>query len=338
MKQQHFEDRYLASWERVDSMLSGPEGQLDADFPLLYRQLCHQLALAKHRRYSAQLVERLNHLVIQSHHRLYRHNIRYRQQWWRFMVWGFPAALRANLGFVVWATVLFVLPLVSMGVGCYLNEELIYSVMDPAGVRGIEAMYDPSARKLGRESDSDTDLFMFGFYIKNNIGISFQTFAGGILFGLGSIFFLFYNGLQIGAISGHLSQMGYTETFWPFVAGHGSFELTAIVFSGAAGLKLGFALIAPGSLSRLDALRLEGRDAVQIVYGAVLMLVIAAFVEAFWSSSPTIPIAVKYAVGVALWVLVIGYCCFAGRTSSSPMITKKSTEKSTVGIDGSGSN
>lgn len=30
---------------------------------------------------------------------------------------------------------------------------------------------------------------MFGYYIMNNIGIAFQTFASGLLFGLGSLFF-----------------------------------------------------------------------------------------------------------------------------------------------------
>lgn len=316
MKQQDFERRHQASWERAQALLAQSDRTGEGDFPQLYRQLCQQLALAKHRRYSAQLVERLNHLVLQSHHRLYRHNIRYRQQWWRFLVYGFPTALRANLGFVAWASVLFVLPLLSMGVGCYLNEELIYSVMDPADVRGMEGMYDPEAEKLGRENDSDSDLAMFGYYIKNNVGISFQTFAGGIAFGVGSVFYLFYNGLLIGAVGGHLTQLGYTSTFWPFVAGHGSFELTAIVFSGAAGLKLGFALLVPGQLRRRDALRLAGRESVEIVYGAMLMLVIAAFIEAFWSSTP-LSATLKYAVGAALWALVILYCCFAGRANGS---------------------
>ncbi len=125
---------------------------------------------------------------------------------------------------------------------------------------------------------------MFGFYIMNNIGIAFQTFASGVLLGLGSLFFLLFNGLMIGSVAGHLTQIGYVQTFWPFVIGHGAFELTAITFAGAAGLKLGWALLAPGRLTRGEALRLAARRSVQLIAGVIVLLLLAAFTEACWSS------------------------------------------------------
>ncbi|MCZ6872598.1 MAG: stage II sporulation protein M [bacterium] len=317
MKQQHFEHRYQQDWQRLETALADAKANLGQDFPQRYRHLCHQLALAKQRRYSPQLVNRLNHLVLLSHHHFYQHNVRYRYQFLRFVVWGFPTALRTNATYVWGAAILFVLPLLIMGLGSYVNEELIFSLMSPAEVRHVEEMYDPSAKIIGRVRQSDTDLMMFGYYIKNNIGIGFRTFASGILFGIGAIFILLYNGLFIGGIAGHLTQVGFANTFYPFVIGHGAFELTAIVFSGAAGLKLGFALLAPGAYRRVDALRNAAREAVQIVYGAMLMLVIAAFLEAFWSSSSTIPNLVKYSVGAVCWLFVMGYCFFAGRAYGS---------------------
>lgn len=313
MKQHRFEARYQERWQGIEETLSDAKASLEVGFPQQYRQLCHQLALAKHRRYSPQLVARLNDLVLKAHHRFYAHKSRYQYQWLRFIIWGFPRTLRQNARFVVSATVLFVLPALIMGLLCYFNEALIYSLMPPEFVRQLESLYDPAARVLGRERESDSDFLMFGFYIKNNIGVSFRTFAGGIFYGLGSVFFLLYNGLFIGGAAGHLTQLGYTHTFYPFVIGHGAFELTAIVFSGAAGLMLGKALIAPGALRRVDAIRHAGREAVQIVYGAMFMLVIAAFLEAFWSSSTHLPNAVKYGVGAALWTLVLCYWFFSGR-------------------------
>lgn len=77
-----------------------------------------------------------------------------------------------------------------MGVGCYLEDSLIYSLVSPEQVREFEAMYDPAQRKLGRERGSDSDLLMFGYYIKHNISIAFRTFSGGILFGVGTVFSL----------------------------------------------------------------------------------------------------------------------------------------------------
>ncbi|WP_045825829.1 stage II sporulation protein M [Teredinibacter turnerae] len=312
MKQELFEVQHAPLWEKLESELAEKKPR-DTQFPQNFRTVCHHLALAKHRRYSPQLVDRLNALVIDAHHRFYQKNRRFRYQWLDFIVFEFPLAIRRNARFVLLALALFTLPLLVMGVGCYSNNELIYSVAPAEQVQSFESMYDPDAEKIGRERDSETDLAMFGFYIKNNIGVSFRTFAGGILFGVGSIFFLVFNGLSIGSVAGHLTQMGYTSTFYPFVVGHGAFELTAIVFSGAAGMKLGYALIAPGTLSRLDALRVAGREAVIIVYGSTLMLIIAAFLEAFWSSSAALPVAVKYSVGGCLWALVAIYFLFAGR-------------------------
>ena len=154
---------------------------------------------------------------------------------------------------------------------------------------------------------------MFGVYIWNNIKIGFQVFAGGLLFGVGAVFFLLFNGFVLGAVAGHLTQIGYITPFYSFVAGHSAFELTAIMLSGAAGLKLGYALIAPGQLTRKAALIAAARNATRIMYGAAGMLLCAAFIEAFWSPLTEVPPPVKYAVGVALWLLVIVYFVAMGR-------------------------
>jgi len=317
MKQQSFEKKYQQNWLKIETILNEPSGKNQHLFPRFFRNLCHQLAVAKNRHYSPQLIDRLNSLAMKSHHQFYQHNNRHYFQWLSFFVWGFPDALRRNSTYVFTALALFLFPLIGMALACYFNEEFIFSFLSVADVTEIESMYDPTNFKIGRERNSDTDIMMFGYYIKNNIGISFQTFASGIFFGLGSVFFLIFNGLALGGVAGHLTQLGYTDTFYPFVVGHGAFELTAIVFSGAAGLKLGYALINPGNLSRVEALKLAGRDAVLIVYGAMLMLIIAAFLEAFWSSSTFIPISVKYTVGGCFWLLVCYYSLFSGKRRES---------------------
>jgi uncharacterized membrane protein SpoIIM required for sporulation len=174
-------------------------------------------------------------------------------------------------------------------------------------------MYDPSAEHLGRERQSDGDFLMFGFYIMNNISITFRLFASGLTFGLGTIFYVVFNGLYLGAATGHLLNVGFASSFFPFVVGHGALELTALVIAGGSGFMLGHALLAPGDHGRLTALRRVVPDAVQLVIGAALMCLGAAFVEAFWSSSASLPVAVKFLVGGALWALVLGYLLLAGR-------------------------
>ncbi|MFQ3245326.1 MAG: putative membrane protein SpoIIM required for sporulation [Arenicella sp.] len=313
MKQLEFERRHSTFWDTMESSLqrgSTLEPERLSNFPKDYRRLCQHLAMAKSRRYAAGLITRLNGLVQQGYETLYGQTLNNKTTIIEFLIYGFPASLRANARFLWIAAIVFVLPYVAIMIACMVNDQMIYSVIDAGSVRMAESMYDPGLGKLGRERQSDSDIQMFGFYIYNNIGIAFKSFATGIFLGVGSLFVLAFNGLYIGAISGHLTALGYTETFYPFVIGHGSFELTAIVFSGAAGLKLGFSILAPGAHTRTRALQNAAKDAIKIMYGVFVMLLIAAFIEAFWSSSSTLPNAVKYSVGACLWVFVYYYCFF----------------------------
>ncbi len=174
---------------------------------------------------------------------------------------------------------------------------------------------EPTSNTPGRNSAhrADSRFGMFGFYVMNNVGIGFRSFAGGIFFGVGSALILAVNGLIIGATAGHLTRLGFGSTFWPFVVGHGALELTAIAICGAAGLLLGQALLAPGRQTRLAALRAKAQSAIVLVLGAMAMLVLAAVIEAFWSPLPMVPTAVKVAFGALWWILVALYFTQAGR-------------------------
>ena len=85
------------------------------------------------------------------------------------------------------------------------------------------------------------------------------------------------------------------------------------MLAGATGLKLGHAMLAPGRRTRTQALVRAARDASPVVFGFFAMLLIAAVLEAFWSSAGWIAPGVKYGVGGACWALVIAYLGFQGR-------------------------
>ena len=320
MKQGQFEQLYQPLWQVMELEiieLEKPNGRLKskelASFASRYRRLCHFHALAKDRHYSSHLVDKLGDLVVRGHQQLYRRKQPFFQQLISFIVAGFPRLVREQQQYIWWATALLYVPGLLIYLAILWQPDLVYTITSPDQVSSFEQMYDPANRTLGSARESDTNVQMFGFYISNNISVAFRTFASGILFGVGSVFFLIYNGLLMGAVAGHLTNAEFTQTFFTFVIGHGSFELTAICIAGAAGLKLGYALLAPGNLSRKDSLMRAGQVAIQLVYGVILMLVIAAFIEAFWSSNNILMPWQKYLVGGFLWALVIGYLVFSGR-------------------------
>ncbi len=288
-----------------------------ASYPMirLYRQICQHYALARQRHYSPQLVAQLHQRVMIGHQLIYQNQSNYIHQFLTFIFYVFPARLRQHQVLFWIAFALFFVPLIVMGLACYFNSELIYSVMSAWQVSEMEYMYDPSNNSLGREMNrqSDTDMMMFGHYVYNNISIDFQMYAMGLFAGVGTIFVTLYNGVVIGAVAGHLTQLGFSETFWSFVAGHSALELVAAVIASASGLRLAQPFIAPYPYSRKQAFVVAGKQSIQMLLGASFMTFLAAFVEAFWSSSTLIPNEIKYIVGILLWVLVAYYLTMAGR-------------------------
>jgi uncharacterized membrane protein SpoIIM required for sporulation len=172
---------------------------------------------------------------------------------------------------------------------------------------------EKSYGEFGKGRDDGTDAMMASFYVYNNVGIAFRCFATGILFGLGSIFFLVYNGLLIGVVAGAVGAAGHGRNLFTFIIGHGAFELTAIVISGAAGIAMGYALVDTGPRTRWESLRAKSGDLFRMIMGAALMLLVAAFIEGFWSPSAILP-QVKWGVAGGLYVLVMSYLVFAGRS------------------------
>jgi uncharacterized membrane protein SpoIIM required for sporulation len=296
-------------WAELEACL-GRAGRaprdLDPDrFLKLYRMCCEHLALATARDFPAYVIERLANVTARAHQIIYRQSSFGLARMSRTLQYQFPAMVRANLAYVWAATLIFMVPAITVAIATYLRPELILSVVDSATAAQFEHMYGPSAESIGRIRDAGSNWTMFGFYIKNNIGIAFQCYATGIIFGLGSLFFLAFNGFFMGTVAGYIAALGYGATFFPFIATHSAFELTAIVLCGAAGLRIGRAMLLPGRLPRLLSLQIAARDTSYIVFGAAVMLVLAAAVEAFWSSAAWISPAAKYAGACACWTLVV---------------------------------
>lgn len=336
MTPRQFEARYEPSWVELERGLAAldsgvkPRKLKAGEFPTnnaplpgaarvaqLYRQCCEQLALARERAYPPHLVDRLEALTARAHQRIYRRRDFGLGALRELMLYDAPAAVRALGWHLALVVLVFVLPILVVGVATWIDPHFVLTVVDAKQVRMFDGMYGPEAGKhLGRTAGDDWQ--MFGFYIMHNVGISFQCFAAGLMLGIGSLVMVGYNGLLFGAIAGYLVTRGDSERFFSFVVTHSAFELTAIVLSGAAGLKLGHAVLAPGRLTRTQALMRAARETSPVVFCFFVMLLIAAALEAFWSSAGWIEPGVKYAVGGCCWALVFAYLGLQGRRQDEP--------------------
>lgn len=220
----------------------------------------------------------------------------------RFLLIEFPAALRRSGGWFLFANALFWGPFFLCAVGAAFDPEFADRLLSPE-MRALEDSYlNPESRT------ADQNAQMAGFYVLNNVGIALRAAAAGAFGGIGTAWVLVSNGVAIGAFTGYLASVGGLGNLLRFTSGHSAWELTAITVSGAAGFRLGAALLAPGALPRGAALVAAGPDVLRLAGGAAAMLVVAASIEGFWSGW-LLPDAVKItfaAVQVVLVVLWLG--------------------------------
>ncbi len=341
LNQQAFEAAHAEHWKTIEHILDVLEsGKFwrkhtvnTENFPQLYATLCQHHAIATSRGYSHSLTNRLHSIIRRGHQQLYRYRGNWLQNTFTFIARGFPMAIRREWRLVSLAALLFFGPFFIMLIVCAYNPSITDLVLGSEQRQSMEAMYDPAERTFRPKGNEDSSSFyMFAFYIYNNVSIGFKMFAGGMLFGVGSALIAVFNGTVIGAVAGHLSGIGYGNTFWSFVPGHSAPELLGLVICGAAGLMLGRALISPGQRTRRLALLEEARSALPLVLGASCMIAFAAIIEAYWSPRD-LALTIKISVGLMIWVLFLAYFIFAGRSSKGSAIsnTQNRTHNHTLG-------
>lgn len=296
--------------ERARARLAGDEV---SDYSQLFRALCHDLATVRSRDWGQDLERYLNDLVGRGNNCFYRSPPGRPRDVARFFSTGFPQLFRQHIRYFWVATVLFYFPAAIIGFLVHRDPSLASRVLPGTVLMTVEEMYSEESWETGRPGGMEAG--MAGFYVHNNIGIAFRCFASGIFFGVGAAYFLVFNSIFLGTVSGYLIAHGHASRFLGFVVAHGAFELTAIVIAGAAGLMIGHAMVHPGQFRWTESLRQRGLVAVKLAVGAGGMLAIAALIEAFWSPLNMSPV-LKFVAGAMFWVVVVGYLGFAGRRRS----------------------
>jgi uncharacterized membrane protein SpoIIM required for sporulation len=282
-----------------------------ARFPAKFRRVCQDLALARHRNYGLSIAATLNDLALAGYHAL--HGVRPSPiaEIAAYLVSGFPREVRANGASFALCNLLFFGPFLLLFLAGFVAPEWVLAVVDIESRTQLEASFGGDA--IVR--DTGSNIQMFAFYVWNNVGIDFRTFAGGIVFGLGTLFLVVSNGITLGASFGYAAHADLLPNFMAFTAGHGSLELMAIVIAAMSGLKLAQGLVAPGRMTRGHALRVRALEGVRLLFGAAVMTTLAAFVEGLWSASPA-PNEVKYVVGACGWIAVLVFFALGGRRAS----------------------
>jgi uncharacterized membrane protein SpoIIM required for sporulation len=307
-------------WARFESLLREverlPDHEMGAarllELVRLYRQTCSDLNEARSATAEPSLLGRLNHLAGRGYRVVYRrsHGRRFAGEARRFFTVVAPAAFRRERAFVLGAALLLVLGTL-VGFGAVLAdpanaERLLPPQFHQESPRArVERIEAGDERVDSLEAASAFSAFLFS----HNIRVSFLAFSLGALTVVGGAWILFYNGVLLGAVAAAYVLDGVTVFFLAWVGPHGALELPAAVFAGAAGLRLGRALLLPGESSAREALRQALPSVWRMLLVTVLVLVVAGLVEGSFSqmSAKTIPYSLKITVAALLFSGLLGW-------------------------------
>lgn len=303
MKVERFIDERQGDWRELEALLAGGRRRRGAADVLrlaaLYRAAAADLAFARRRHPADPIVARLESLVAGARAAFYAEQPRraslrtfLRRTYW-VRVRERPLALLVAVALLVVPAALTVAwSMGDAGAAVGLVPEQFRGAVEPVGDTGMTAAQSAAFSSA---------------VMTNNIQVSLLAFAAGILFGLGTAFVVAYNGAVLGAVAGGAIANGNGLAFAEFVIAHGVIELSCIAVTAAAGLRIGYAVVAPGPWPRSRALADEARAAIAIVLGTVPWLILAGIIEGFVTRAGfgLVPgIVLGVGVGAIYWTLV----------------------------------
>lgn len=280
-----------------------------------YRRTAALLARARTAGSGGGDVQHLNRLLARAYPLVHAHRAGPRTSVLNFVLHEFPQAVRREGRFILAATLFFLVGVFAGALLVEMDPDMPDVLLGPGWKQGLQGLAE---RHMGNEDwmpasiRPQTSLAI----IFNNVRVSFLAFASGLPLCLGSVYVLGFNGVMLGAVGVVVHRNAVDLDFWSFVAPHGVTELTAIMIAGGAGLVMGYALLAPGRLTRKTALREAGRRAAPLVMGVVVMLLVAGLIEGFVSPVPELPPSTKLLFSGLTAVVLTAWFSLGGRPRS----------------------
>lgn len=312
------------NWQRLEELLDTLRGRglrglskLEVrEFGELYRRAASDLATARAETRDPKLINYLNSLVIRAHGKIYRAESQGTSLVVKFFAVDLPRTFRANWRYMAIAFGVFAGFGIFGFVATWINIDFTHFVMLSGITEQINAN-DQWWLELNKANQVGASQIL-----SNNILVTVKAFAMGALFGVGAVYDLAFEGARLGSVFAACYKLNppFGNQLATFVVGHGVIELSCIFFCGGAGMMIGYAIIAPGDLSRAQALKKKGMEAARIVIGCACFLVVAGTIEGFLSPSE-LPAIVKIATGVGTGIAMYSYLALAGRRPDEEAVT-----------------
>ena len=323
MRSVAFRKKGEGTWRKLEHLLTKAEKQGLAaltpqelnDLVQTYRLTCSSLYVARTISLDVSLHQYLEHLVTRGYLIIYCSKPSHEGAVRHFFFRQFPALVRKNWPYLATAFAILLLGILTGWIFVAQLPEHYYSILDPEIAQGRTPTTPrnqlEASLRSGRGQPPEALTYFASRLFTHNTKVGFLCFALGILFGIPTLYLLFYNGATLGAMSWVFHTKGLAVPWWAWILPHGITEFLAILLCATAGLMIGVALIRGGEYGRLYEIRQTGREAGLIVMGSVVLFFLAGVIEGYFRQLD-LPDGPRYMLALATLLWWIYYFGFVG--------------------------
>ncbi|MDD3040267.1 stage II sporulation protein M [Bacteroides sp.] len=287
MKEVTFIRQNIDKWKDTEKVVEQAKRLSPDQLADFYSDLTADLAFAQTHFPNSRITIYLNNLASSLHNEIYRNK---REKWARIITFWTREVPQTMHDARRELLISFCVFMVSVFIG------MLSSVNDSDFVRLIlgDHYVDMTLNNIANGKpmavyNGSSEVPMFLEITLNNIMVSFNCFAMGLLTSFGTGFILLKNGIMVGAFQTFFYQQGLLWESFLAVFLHGTLELWAIIVAGAAGIALGNGWLFPGTYSRLESFRRGAKRGLKIIVGTIPIFIMAGFIEGFITRHTELP-------------------------------------------------
>ncbi|PKM51824.1 MAG: hypothetical protein CVV02_04230 [Firmicutes bacterium HGW-Firmicutes-7] len=303
-REENYVSQYKPQWEQLEEYIKTIDkkgySNLSAkelkDYLNLMKRVSHHLAYSRTHFTGSPLCQYLNDLSVRAHNHLYVVKKSSFKEFRAYFTGGFAKRIQDNKNYIIAAFLIFI-------AGFILSYILVLTDINNAQFFLPGEYIQQTDWELSDSAWKEEQFFFLSSYVTiNNIGVAIKAFVLSITAGVLTTYILFVNGALLGALTSLVAQNSSNILYyWALILPHGIIELSAIFISGGAGLRVGKALLIPGQYKRKDALIKNAKEAVMLMPGVILMLIMAGLIEGFLTpANISITFKLIFAAGTAI--------------------------------------
>lgn len=304
-----FVQAHRPAWDRLDELvkrrrrLTGAEVDELVD---LYQRVSTHLSMVRSASTDSVLVGQLSGLVARARAAVTGAHAPLWREFLRFWTVSFPVVAYRSWRWWLGSAAAFFLVAALIGSWVAGNPEVQSAVGTPSD---IDQLVNNDFASYYSENPAGS--FALRVWV-NNAWVAAQCIGFAILLGLPIPYILFQNAANLGLTGGLMFDAGKGDIFLGLLTPHGLLELTAVFLAAAAGMRLGWMVVAPGHRPRGQVLAEQGRAVVAVAAGLVVVLLLSGLIEALVTPSP-LPTFARIAIGVVAEVVFLAYVVHFGR-------------------------